>query len=252
MRGSLVDITRRRKEEEQAQNQQKLQSVGTLAAGVAHEINNPINGIINYAQLVADSSSPDSLPHEYSLEIINESNRVSEIVSNLLSFSRQERPTRSPAVLEDVIHRSVGLVQALLKRDQIRLEIVVPEDLPQVMCRSQQIQQVLINLLTNARDSLNERYEGGDENKIIRISAEIHERNGRKQIRTTVEDRGLGIPAEIQNRILDPFFTTKNRAHGTGLGLAISHGIVEEHEGSLTFETEAESATRFHFELPVA
>jgi signal transduction histidine kinase len=127
----------------------------------------------------------------------------------------------------------------------------VPEDLPPIKCRSQQIQQVVLNLLTNARDALNSRYEGFHDDKIIRLTAYEVEHDGGAWIRLTLEDHGIGIPAEILDLIFDPFFTTKPRDQGTGLGLSISYGIVRDHYGTLTVESGSDSGTRFTMELPM-
>jgi signal transduction histidine kinase/HAMP domain-containing protein len=230
---------------------QKLESIGMLAGGVAHEINNPITGIMNYAQLIKDKMEPESGEHEFASEIIVETERVATIVSNLLTFARHDKQTHSPARMVDIVNGVTSLIRTVIKRDQVILEEDVPEDLPKLKCRNQQIQQVVMNLLTNARDALNQRYEGYDENKTIRISAHTFEQKGRVWIRTTVEDHGNGIPAEVRERMFDPFFTTKDRAKGTGLGLSISHGIVSDHHGELTVESEAGEYTRFHLDLPV-
>jgi len=124
-------------------------------------------------------------------------------------------------------------------------------DLPQVRCRSQQIEQVIINLLTNARDALNQRYEGYHEDKLIRILVQPFEEDGIQWIRTTVEDHGMGISADVIDRIFDPFFTTKSRTEGTGLGLSVSYGIVKDHHGELTVESEPGKDTRFYLDLRV-
>jgi len=108
-----------------------------------------------------------------------------------------------------------------------------------------------MNLLTNARDSLNQRYKGYHENKTVKLTCEQFNKQERKLIRITVEDHGDGIPERVHAKIFNPFFTTKSRDEGTGLGLAISHGIVKEHHGELTFETEEGSYTRFYLDLPV-
>ena len=165
---TVHDITERKKLEENnrlmethLQNQQKLESIGTLAGGVAHEINNPINGIMNYSQLILDSSDLDSDTAEYAKEIIQETNRVSTIVKNLLQFSRQEKQTYSKANIKDIIDQTLSLVKTIIKNDQIDFSVDVPEALPGIKCRSQQIQQVLMNLITNARDALNHKYAGG-------------------------------------------------------------------------------------------
>ncbi len=248
---------RKRAEEERLQldvylrQHQKLESIGTLASGVAHEINNPVNGIINYAQLISDNLETGSSLHDYAKEIIHESDRVSAIVRDLLFFSRDEKESHSPANIKDILEGTLSLIQTIIKRDQIVLKVEVAEALPKIKCRSQQIQQVLMNLMTNARDALNERYPEYDENKIMVITVRLFEKKGSRWIRTTVEDHGRGIPLEIQDRPFDPFFSTKDKTKGTGLGLSISYGIVQEHYGLLYFETVPEQFTRFYLELPI-
>ena len=256
--GIFRDITdRKRLEEErtsleaQLRQQQKLEALGTLASGVAHEINNPITGVMNYAQLIADKVDPGSQAAEYAGEIIHETERVATIVRNLLQFSRQEKQSHSPARIADIIEQTLSLLRAVFRRDQIALTVDAPEGLPSLKCRSQQIQQVLMNLLTNARDALNEKYPGYHENKRIQVSCRPFEQEGRPWLRVTVADHGPGIPAEIQDRIFEPFFTTKPRDKGSGLGLSISHGIVAEHGGRLWFETQPGAGTQFHLDLPV-
>ncbi len=255
---AIEDITARKLAEEerarleaQLRQQQKLEAIGTLASGVAHEINNPITGIMNYAELIECAVAPDHRAAAHAREIVSEAERVASIVQNLLQFARQERQSHSPARLADIVQRTLSLLGAVLRRDQIALSVDVPEDLPSIRCRSQQIQQVLMNLLTNARDALNERFPDFHEDKTIRVSVRPLEHNARRWLRLTVADRGCGIPAEIRERIFDPFFTTKPRDKGTGLGLSVSHGIVKEHHGVLHFETELGTGTQFHLDLPV-
>ena len=256
--GAVQDITTRKRLEQehlamenQLRQQQKLESIGTLASGVAHEINNPIMGIMNYAQLIADKAAPDTPAREYATEIIRETERVTGIVKHLLQFARHEKQTHSPARMTDIVGHTLSLLRAVLRRDQITLSVDLPEELPPLKCRSQQIQQVFMNLLTNARDTLNEKYPESHPDKVIQISCRTFASEDRRWLRLTIEDHGLGIPEAIRGRILDPFFTTKPRDIGTGLGLSISHGIVEDHHGILSFETEPGLWTRFHVDLPV-
>ena len=234
--------------EAQLRQQQKLESLGTLASGVAHEINNPLMGIINYAELIGDEVADESI-RAYTEGIIKEGNRVATIVKNLLSFARQDKESHSPADLKDIIDGSLSLVSSILRKDQITLEVDVPDDLPKVKCRSQRIQQVVINLLTNAHDALNERYPGFDENKTLRISVRPLEKGGQTWVRMTIEDHGPGIPEDLVERIFDPFYTTKSRDEGTGLGLSVSFGIVREHKGELSVESKPGEYTRFHMKL---
>ncbi len=259
--GALVymrDITERKEFEKhridmemQLRQKQKLESIGTLAGGVAHEINNPINGIINYAELISDDPSVSDHIRTYSTGITHEGRRIAEIVKNLLSFARQEKQTHSPAQISDIINQTISLIRTVMRHDQIALEINVPEGLPNIKCRSQQIQQVLMNLITNARDALNQRYKGFDEDKKIILNCVMFNKDGRRWFKITIEDHGNGIPKEILDRVFDPFFTTKPREEGTGLGLSISHGIVKDHHGELYFETEPGVFTRAVLILPV-
>jgi len=251
------DITEQKQLEEEKMmrealqtQQQRLESVGTLAGGVAHEINNPINGIMNYAQLIIDNADKESDSGDYAKEIVHESERIAAIVSNLLQFSRQEKQSHSYADIETIIDKTLSLINTVMRRDQIDLQIDIPKGLPDIKCRSQQIQQVIMNLLTNARDALNDKYPGYHENKIIKLHCEQFNKQNRNWLRLTVEDHGAGIPVSVQEKLFDPFFTTKERDKGTGLGLPISYGIVKEHHGELTFETEEGSFTRFYLELP--
>ncbi len=254
--GTVEDITARRDAEQAKEHlearlhqAQKLESIGTLASGIAHEINNPLTGIINYAQLIADRTDNDSL-REFARGIVEEGNRVAVIVRNLLSFSRQQKESHSRARVADIVAATLSLVGAALRKDGIDVQVETPADLPSIKCRSQQIQQVLLNLLTNARDGLNARYPGLDENKLIRVTAEKVEHDGRAWVRLAVEDHGVGIPSALLGRVFDPFFTTKPRDQGTGLGLSISYGIARDHHGTLTVESEPNVRTRFILELP--
>jgi len=250
------DITDRKHAEKEKQSmesrfrqQQKLESLGTMARGVAHEINNPLMGMINYADLINERTKDRQLA-EFASEIMTEGNRVAKIVASLRAFSRQETAPRSLASIKDVIDSSLMLVGSLLRRDQITVVLELDDDLPPIQCRSQQIQQVLINLLTNAHHFLNDRYPSFDENKILRIITCTFEENDQVWIRTTVEDHGAGIPEDVLDRIFDPFFSTKSRHEGSGLGLSVSFGIVREHQGNLSAESVLGDYTRVHMDLP--
>jgi signal transduction histidine kinase len=253
------DITESRKAEmervlleAQLRQSQKLEAIGTLAGGVAHEINNPVNGIMNYAQLILDRLGPDHEVAEYAVEIGKEATRVAKIVEDLLSFARREKHERRPTHLSDILDSTLSLLRTNILRDQITLEVALPDDLPSVQCRSQQIRQVFVNLLTNAMDSLNEKYprDHDRENKKITIVAHIFEKQKSLWIRITVADDGTGVTQETRERMFDPFFTTKPRYMGTGLGLSISHGIIKDHGGQISVESEEGEYTRFHIDLP--
>ena len=259
IRCSLADITLRKRAEQektamaaQLQQAQKLESIGTLAGGVAHEINNPIHGIMNYAELISDGLGVGSPLAEYARGIIHETERTAAIVRSLLAFARHGDESHGPEQMNDIVGSTLSLVRAVMRHDQITLAVDVPEGLPFVNCRAQQIQQVLMNLLTNARDTLNQKYPEYHPDKAVTITARLIEKQDGSWVRTTVEDRGMGIDPEIRDRIFDPFFTTKDRAIGTGLGLSVTHGIVRDHGGELHVESEPGEYTRFHLDLPVA
>jgi PAS domain S-box-containing protein len=252
------DITTRKAAEQekvqmeaQLRQQQKMDAIGLLAGGVAHEINNPINGIMNYAQLVLDETADESTEASWLKGIIQESRRISEIVKSLLQFSRQDKQSHSYARIEDIIDQTVSLVKALFRKDQIDLSLDVSPDLPSVKCRSQQIQQVLLNLLTNARDALNEKYPGYHEDKVIQLSVTAFHKDDRRWIRMTVEDHGTGMSEQEQLHIFDPFYSTKPKDMGTGLGLSISFGIVRDHHGYFEVDSRKAQYTRIHCILPV-
>ena len=245
------DVTAEVALETQLRQAQKMEAIGMLAGGVAHEINNPVFGIRNYAQLIAEELPPESRLGKFAAGIIKETDRVAGIVHNLLAFARVEKQGRRLASLHDVIQSALMLVQTVIRHDQIVLTVEVPKGLPPVECRSQQLEQVLLNLLTNARDAMNEKYTGYHADKIIHVSAGLFEQDGQTWARVTVEDHGLGIPANMCERIFDPFFTTKPAGKGTGLGLSISHSIMQDHGGQLRVETDPGHFTCFHMELPV-
>jgi PAS domain S-box-containing protein len=257
-RVAVSDITEYKRLEQERQaiearlrHQQKLESIGRLAGGVAHEINNPLAGIMGFAQLIAVRTDKTSPLAEYASEITRLTERIATIVRDLLTFARHETRSHGPADIHEIVGATLALIQTVMPRDQITLEMDIPENMPRIKCQSQQIQQVLVNLLTNARDALDEKYPEGNPDKTIRVTAQVFEKAGKAWIRTTVEDHGTGISPEIKEKMFDPFFTTKELGKGTGLGLAISHGIVEEHGGELHCESEPGQWTRFHLDLPV-
>ena len=250
------DITEQtRTEQERAslearlRQQQKLESIGTLASGVAHEINNPLMGMINYADLIAGRTEDASL-QGFARAIIEEGDRVAGIVKALLSFSRQDTEPRGVTGANEIVRGALTLVGSVLRKDQIAIDLALAEDLPPVPCRGEQLRQVLVNLLTNARDALNERFPGYDEQKRLLLRTEPVQRDRAPWVRITVRDSGVGIPETIRDRVFDPFFTTKPRDMGTGLGLAVSFGIVREHGGNLTVESDVGRGTEFRVELP--
>ncbi len=266
-----TDITERKRAEDerqrlqaQLQQAQKMESIGTLASGVAHEINNPITAVMGYAQMLLREAGNAAQVADSAAEIVKGAKRVAAIVKTLLAFARVETQARCPVRLSTIVDDTLSLIGAMLRKDQVALDVRVPGDLPPIVCRSQEIQQVVMNLLTNARDALNERYPTADGNKILRLTAQPVARPGAGPaptpagvgaaawVRLTVEDHGTGIPDSVRNRMFDPFFTTKPRDKGTGLGLSISHRIVRDHGGVLWAESQPGHWTQFHLDLPAA
>lgn len=234
--------------EVQLSDQDRLSSIGTIASGIAHEINNPITGIMNYSQLILDLSPDKSENATYAEEIIVETKRVSNLVKNLLQFSRHGRAGFSNARITDIVNPVINLMGTISKKDQIEIKVSFDNESVFIKCNSQQIQQVLMNLMSNARDALNEKYEGYHKDKIINVSCSFEQT---EYIRITVEDFGGGILESVQEKIFSQFYTTKEAGKGTGLGLYICMNIVRHHGGRLSFETEQGKYTKFFLDLPL-
>jgi predicted ATPase/signal transduction histidine kinase len=247
-----TDVTARKALEAQVRQQQRLESVGTLAAGVAHEINNPIQGIMNYAELIQEFPRDVDSVIEYTGEIVHEAGRVTTIVRSLLAFARKDLEQEfEPREIMELIDDTLALIRTVLRKDQIALEVERPAPLPKVRCRGPQIQQIIMNLVINARDALNQHYPGHDPRKRIEIRATEIDRDDATWVRVSVKDNGGGIPEHLRASIFDPFFTTKGRGQGTGLGLALSHKIADDHGGRIWVESEVGIGAEFHLELPV-
>lgn len=267
--GVLRDITERKRVEAERATLQaqmfhsaKLASIGELAAGVAHEINNPIYSIREYADLILEETPKGSLIYGMLETVIREANRIADIVRNLLEFSRPSETNFNPIQLKDVWNLVYKLVAQSFYQQHIQIEVDIPEGLPFVKARGQQLQQVLLNLLTNARDALLEKYPGIQKHpqKRVTISARLAPNtfsltypDGEKideVIQLTVRDEGAGISPENRERLFTPFFTTKRPKSGTGLGLSICHKIIEEHHGTIEVESEIGQFTEFRIILP--
>ncbi len=244
------DITRQIQLREEASRAGQLASLGELAAGVAHEINNPINGIINYAQILADQFGEDAESQEIVREIIDEGERVANIVKNLLDFAKARPEFKNSVSIEDILSASLSLTKSQLSRDGIKLLVDMTPDLPPVLAHLQQIQQVVLNLISNARYALNQKYPAADQQKIFHIESETCSVAGRLFVRLSFLDRGVGIAPEILPKVMDPFYSTKPSGAGTGLGLSISHGIIKDHGGEIRVFSEQGHYTRVVVDLP--
>lgn len=227
-----------------------LASLGELSAGVAHEINNPINGIINCAQILVNRCSGHQKEKEICEMIISEGKRVANIVQALLSFAREREGEKRPVHLNSIMADSLALTAAHLRRDNVKLTVDIPYDLPVVVAHHQQIQQVFLNLINNAHYALNHKYPKGSEDKSLKIMAERVTVNHREFIRMAFLDNGTGIPSDIMDKVMNPFFSTKPEDKGTGLGLSISHGIIADHGGRLSIESKEGEFTKAIIDLP--
>ncbi len=226
---------------------EKMASIGKLAAVVAHEINNPLAGILTYAKLLKKQFAREN-DRKYdetiaSLELIeSESRRCGEIIKNLLTFSRATSMSHEPADLNGVVERCVRLVQHQLDLQNIQAHLELAHDLPPVRCDPAQIEQVILALVMNAVAVMP---KGG--HLILRS----RKADGKPQVQIEVEDDGTGIPPELMSQMFEPFFTTKERGHGLGLGLAISRMIVERHQGRIDVQSELGRGTLFTVTLPL-
>ncbi len=245
-----VDVTEKRQMESEAMRMAQLASIGELAAGVAHEINNPITGIINYAQIIADEPTIPSDQARMSNLIVKEGNRIARIVRNLLNLSRGQDGQQYPTALSEILDAAFSLWRKQLEHDNIGLTIQCPDDLPPVMVDPQRIQQVFINLLSNSRYALNQRHGAAVDTKHLRIRCSSAVFDGKSYARIEFFDNGTGMPEHVRRDILSPFFTTKPPGEGTGLGMSISHGIIEEHGGRLDVDSEEGKYTCITVWLP--
>jgi PAS domain S-box-containing protein len=248
---------RRRLEAEREQMQQqlyqtgKLASLGELAAGVAHEINNPLTGVINFAQLLKDEETGRSDFESQMLDgIIDEGERIAAIVRGLLTFARHDDNRRSLVSLSETVRTSLALFGRQFDKDGIGVETDMAEDLPHVYADGSRLRQIVVNMVSNAYHSLKEKGPEGGREKLLRISARCVESGGRSVVRVEFYDNGVGVRREDLERVFDPFFTTRRDTGGTGLGLSISFGIVREHGGTIRAESERGEFARFIVELP--
>lgn len=228
---------------------EKMASLGRLAATVAHEVNNPLFGMLTYARLVQKDLKKPEIDDKArqrmgeSLAVIErESRRCGDLMKNLLAFARQSPPMRAPVQLNLVVDRAVQLLAHQLDLAQTALIKDLEPSLAEVNCDAGQIQQVLIVLLANASEALG---KGGE------IRVRTRTKPDGRGVLLTVKDNGPGIPAELQQQIFEPFFSTKDNQHRTGLGLAVAKGIIERHGGSVTIASKVGEGAEFTVELPV-
>ncbi len=226
----------------------RLASLGQLAASVAHEINNPISGVLNLAMLMQRILKDDGVPagrveefRRYLGQVAAETARVGRIVSDLLSFSRRSKPQSVGADLNAIVTTTVSLVSHKLELSRVEVNLDLARGLPSVRCDASQIQQVVINLVLNASEAI----KGGG-----RVTVRTRAAANEGGVVLEVSDTGSGIPAELLGKIFDPFFTTKEEGKGVGLGLAVVYGIVNAHGGEVEVASVVGQGSTFRVRLP--
>ena len=255
-----VDLTERKKSEEERRRlqqqllqAQKLEAIGTLAGGVAHDFNNILTGIIGLADLIMLDSTPESTVHRDAQEIKKAANRAATLVRQLLAFSRRQLMQPQRVNLNDIVLDMSRMLRRLIGED-VELKQILAEDLPPVKADPGQIEQVIANLAVNARDAMPEGGELLLETSLVTLDEKYCEAHpwakpGR-YVLLTVTDTGVGMDASVRGRIFEPFFTTKERGQGTGLGLSVVYGIVKQHDGLIHVYSEPGRGTTFRIYLP--
>jgi C4-dicarboxylate-specific signal transduction histidine kinase len=239
----IRDITERKKMEEQLLLSGRLASVGELAAGVAHELNNPLAAVQGFAQYLAERDNVDETTKGDLETIYKEAQRASRITSNLLSFARKHNPEKSLISINEAIEKSLELHIYRMKVNNTEIVTELAPDLPMTMADYYQMQQVFVNIATNAEQAV---AEGRGNGRLV-----VKTEQAGKMIRVTFADNGPGMSGDVLKSVFDPFFTTKEVGSGTGLGLSICYGIVQEHGGRLYAESEPGMGATFVVEIPI-
>jgi len=239
----LRDVTEQKRLREQLVQSEKMAAVGQLVSGVAHELNNPLAGVMGYSQLLLMNNGLDSKTQSYLNKISKESDRAKNIVNNLLTFARKHKPEKKYLDINTILDQTIELRAYDLKVSNIQVQKNLDLELPKTMADFNQLQQVFLNIMNNAQQAIQESKGKGE----IRIRTE----KAGEMIRIILEDNGPGIPEENLNKIFEPFFTTKEVGRGTGLGLSISYGIIQQHGGKIYARSILGQGATFVIELPV-
>jgi PAS domain S-box-containing protein len=250
------DVSSQRAHKAETIKASKLAALGELSVGVANELNNLTNGLINYTQILTDEIEETPGNKEQSIEllsnVIKEGERISQIVQQLLFFNANGSHTKEAVKLNKIVEDSLALTKHQFRYDAIDVSVYFPFNVPSVKVNVQEMQHVFINLLSNARYALNQRYSGKNPNKRIEIKGEFESANGQQHLKVICTDYGVGIHPNILSRVFEPFFSTKPEGVGTGLGLSISRSIMEDNNGSLEIESVLDDHTTITMSLPEA
>jgi len=236
------DITERKQQEEHMIMADRMVSIGELAAGAAHEVNNPLTSVIGFSRLLMEKDIPADICDDLRI-ICNEAQRASGVIRQLLKFAHKRPSVKHLNQVNDIIEDVLRLRAYEQRAHGIEVETALDPDLPEVMIDYFQIQQVLLNIIMNAEQSMTEANDGGT------LTMATNRRNGRVVI--SVVDDGPGIAKKHMGQIFNPFFTTKPPGKGTGLGLSICYSIVNEHGGRIRVSSERGKGAHFFVELPV-
>ena len=227
---------------------EKMAAFGQLGAGIAHEVKNPLAGILGYAQLALRKLPPEATGLKNYLEIVEkETKRCKSIIENLLKFARQEKTVMDRVEVAALVDDSMKLVEHQLNMNGVKIERNVPPGLPPIFANGNQLQQVIMNLSINAQHAM-EKNNGGT----LTVSAVPGKLPTGEAVEIRVSDSGCGIPKEIMAKIFEPFFTTKPAGKGTGLGLSVTFGIIRDHKGKIEVDSQVGVGTTFRLILPVA
>jgi len=232
------------------QQSERLASLGRLSASVAHEINNPLSGVLNFSMLMQRLLSVDGVPPDriedfrhYLSQVVSETSRAGRIVTDLLSFSRRSPTDLSPTDLNETVIQTLSVLEHRLAEMRAKVELDLTDDLPPAPCDGSRMKQVVTNLVINAAESMP---DGG----ALRVGTRLAPEHD--AVLLTVSDDGEGIPEESLTRVFDPFFTTREQGKGVGLGLAVVYGIVESQGGAIDVESSVGKGTTFTVRLPLA
>lgn len=227
---------------------EKLATVGTLTAGLAHEINNPVAGLQNCIRRIKNDPANLEQNQKYLVMMENAVDKIERVVGNLLNFSRKQSGDFITLSVDDIIENSLLLVSHRLEKLRISITKNFPANLPNIKGNKNQLEQVMLNLFINSIDSIEEKInENPNSERRIILTAESEN----DFVKITIEDTGKGIPESIKDKIFDPFFTTKSPGKGTGLGLSVVYNIIETHQGKIYFESEEGNGTRVNLKLKV-
>jgi len=221
---------------------ERLALIGQLAANVAHELNNPLQGIVTYSHLLLERNSIDDPTRQSLQKIVVQANRSRDIIRGLLDFSRQRKPDKTLCNINNLLQESLSFLENQALMHNIQIITQLDNDLPSIVIDPSQVQRVFINMIVNAAEAMN-----GNGQLSISTKRDL----AKDCIEITFSDSGTGISEENLEKIFDPFFTTKETGHGVGLGLAISYGIIKEHGGTVSVESEVGKGTTFIIRLPI-